>query len=220
MKKIAVLLSGSGFYDGSEIYEATFTLLALEDAGADVTCCAPDILQSDVIDHVAGHPVEGSSRSVLTESARVARGEVTDVAKLTPSEFDALIVPGGFGAAKNLCDFAVKGPDCQVDPGVASFIKGFHAEGKPIGLLCIAPAIGAALFGDRGIKLTIGNDPDTAAGIRALGAEHIECPVDEIVVDERNRIVSSPAYMLGPKMRDVKTGIDKLVAKVVEMAGA
>ncbi|MBC2602178.1 isoprenoid biosynthesis glyoxalase ElbB [Puniceicoccus vermicola] len=218
MKKVAVLLSGSGVYDGSEIYEATFTLLALEEAGVDVTCCAPDIPQMHVINHVTGDVAEGESRSVLVEAARLARGEVTDLAKLSEAEFDALILPGGFGAAKNLCDFAVKGPDCQVEPQVAGVVEAFHAAGKPIGLMCIAPAIGAALFGGKGIRLTIGNDADTASGLQALGAEHVDCPVDEIVVDENNKVVTTPAYMLGPKMADVKAGIDKLVAKVLEMA--
>ncbi len=218
MKRVAVLLSGSGVYDGSEIYETTFTLLALEEAGAAVTCCAPEIPQMHVINHGTGEVAEGESRSVLQEAARLARGQIKSLGDISSAGFDALVLPGGFGAAKNLCDFAVKGPDCQVEPEVAAFIKSFHAEGKPIGFICIAPAIGAALFGDRGIRLTIGNDPETASGLQALGAEHVECSVDEIVVDENNKVVSTPAYMLGPRMADVKAGIDKLVAKVVEMA--
>ncbi|MGE9291509.1 MAG: isoprenoid biosynthesis glyoxalase ElbB [Puniceicoccales bacterium] len=218
MKKVAVLLSGSGVYDGSEIYESTFTLLALEEGDAAVTCCAPNIQQMHVIDHSAGDIAEGESRSVLVESARVARGEIRDLADLSSAEFDALIVPGGFGAAKNLCDFAVKGPDCQVDPQVSALVKSFHAEGKPIGFLCIAPVIGAAVLGGQGVRLTIGNDAKTASALRALGAEHVDCSVDEIVCDEGNKVVSTPAYMLGTKMTEVKAGIDKLVAKVLEWA--
>jgi len=218
MKKVAVLLSGCGVYDGSEIYESTFALLALEAAGAGVTCCAPDIPQAHVIDHRSGETAVGESRSVLAESARLARGEISDLADLSPGDFDALILPGGFGAAKNLCDFASKGADCSVDPGVSAFLRGFRAAGKPIGLICIAPAIGAAVFGSEGVRLTVGNDADTGTALRAMGADPVECTVDDIVVDEGNRIVSTPAYMLGPRMNDVKKGIDRLVAKVLEMA--
>ena len=218
MKKVAVLLSGCGVYDGSEIYETTFTLLALEAAGAEVTCCAPDIPQAHVIDHRTGETAEGESRSVLAESARLARGEIADLADLSPVDFDAVILPGGFGAAKNLCDFAMKGADCSVHPGVSAFLRAFRAADKPIGLICIAPAIGAAVFGAEGVRLTVGNDADTGAALQSMGAEAVECAVEDIVVDEGSRIVSTPAYMLGPRMNDVKKGIDRLVAKVLELA--
>lgn len=218
MAKVAVLLCGCGVYDGSEIYETTFTLLALEEAGAEVQCCAPDVEQAHVINHRTGEEVPGEKRSVLTESARLARGKIQPAADIVPGDFDALIVPGGFGAAKNLCDFAFKGPDCTVHPEVARLFTTFHEEGKPVGLICISPAIGAALLGSKNVRLTIGNDADTAAGLEKLGAEHCECPVEDIVVDEENRIVSTPAYMLGSTMGKVKSGIDKLVSKVLELA--
>tara|TARA_R100000027_G_scaffold52103_3_gene40836 strand:+ start:14674 stop:15330 length:657 start_codon:yes stop_codon:yes gene_type:complete len=217
MKKVAVLLSGSGVYDGSEIYETTFTLLALEAAGAEAICCAPDIPQHHVVNHATGEVEEGEGRSVLIESARLARGKVVDLAELSSSDFDALILPGGFGAAKNLSNYSEKGPDCSVDPGVASFVRAFHAKKKPIGMMCIAPVIGAAVLGGSGIRLTIGNDQEAASALKSLGAQHVDCPVDEIVVDESNQVVSTPAYMLGVNMIGVKTGIDRLVAKVIEM---
>lgn len=218
MKKVAVLLSGCGVFDGSEIYETTFTLLALEEGDAEATCCAPDTKQAHVIDHRSGEEMEGEARSVLTEAARLARGEIRDAAEVQAADFDALVLPGGYGAAKNLCDFGFKGPDCSVHPEVSRLLREFHGAGKPLGLICIAPAAGAAVLGSQGVRLTIGNDPDTAAGLEKLGATHEECPVDEIVVDEANRVVSTPAYMLGPTMGKVKAGIDKLVAKVLEMA--
>jgi len=218
MAKVAVLLSGCGVYDGSEIYEATFTLLALEEAGAEAVCCAPDIRQAHVIDHRTGEEVADETRSVLSEAARLARGNIKAATEINPADFEALILPGGFGAAKNLSDFAFKGPDCAVDPEVARLVRSFHETGKPVGLICIAPAVGAAVLGSKGIRLTVGNDADTAAGLEQLGAFHQDCPVDEIVVDETNKIVTTPAYMLGPTMGKVKAGIDKLVSKVLEMA--
>lgn len=218
MSKVAVLLSGCGVYDGSEIYEGTFTLLALEEGGAEVVCCAPDIPQAHVVDHRTGEEMSGETRSVLAEAARLARGNIKPTTEINPADFDALILPGGFGAAKNLSDFAFKGPDCAVDPEVARLVRSFHETGKPVGLICIAPAVGAAVLGSKGVRLTIGNDADTASGLEKLGAFHQDCPVDDIVVDEANRIVSTPAYMLGPTMGKVKAGIDKLVAKVLEMA--
>ncbi len=218
MKKIAVLLSGCGVFDGSEIYEATFTLLALEEAGTEVVCCAPDIRQAHVIDHRTGEEASGETRSVLAESARLARGNIRAASGINPADFDALILPGGFGAARNLSDFAFKGPDCAVDPETAGLVRSFHSAGKPLGLVCIAPAVGAAVLGSHKPRLTIGNDADTAAALEKLGAVHEECAVDAIVVDAENKIVSTPAYMLGPTMGKVKAGIDKLVAKVLEMA--
>lgn len=219
MKNVAVILSGCGVFDGAEIYESTLTLLALDRAGAQVTCFAPNVPQMHVVNHLTGEAVEGESRNVLVEAARLARGEISDLADADWSGFDALIFPGGFGAAKNLCTFAVKGPDCDVLPEVASAVQAFSDAGKPIGFLCIAPAIGAKVLGSSGVELTIGNDADTAGGLSALGAKHIDCTTArEIHIDSERKIVSTPAYMLGQSISEVAEGIDKLVAEVLKLA--
>ena len=217
-KKVGVVLAGCGFLDGAEIHEATLTLLALDRAGADIICMAPNTDQMHVVDHGAGAPVEGAVRNTFTESARIARGEIQDIANIHASDLDALIFPGGFGAAKNLCTFAVDGPACQVNGDVQRIIREMLDVGKPQGFICIAPAIAAKVLGELGPKLTIGNDADTAAAINSLGAQHVDCPVDDTVVDENLKVVSTPAYMLGPSIAPVAKGIDKLVDQVLNLA--
>ncbi|MBW2456404.1 MAG: isoprenoid biosynthesis glyoxalase ElbB [Deltaproteobacteria bacterium] len=214
-KKIGVLLSGCGYLDGAEIHEATLTLYFMDKAGAEIVCMAPDKDQADVIDHNAGEP-QGEPRNVLRESGRIARGNVKDVATVTAEQLDALIIPGGFGAAKNLCSFAADGPDCSVDPGVAKLVTGMHAAKKPIGAECIAPALVAKLLGaDHHVQLTIGNDAGTAGALEKLGAKHTDQVVEDIVVDDANKVVTTPCYMLGPGPAQVGAGIEKLVAKVL-----
>jgi len=217
MKKIGVILSGCGVYDGSEIHEAVLTLLYLELAGAQAVCFAPDIDQHHVINHLTGNVMDDETRNVLVESARIARGQITDLTEIDSVDLDGLIFPGGFGAAKNLCDYAFKGVECEVIPEVAHVINSFHLEGKPIGFMCITPVIAARLFDDENIELTIGNDTQTAADIVAMGAVHVDTPVDSIVVSSRGKIVSTPAYMLGPSISDVAKGIEALVNKVLEL---
>lgn len=216
MAKVGVILSGCGVFDGTEIGEAILTLLCLDQRGAEYRCLAPKKSLA-VIDHVTRQPT-GETRCTLAESARIARGEIGDVAEGKAEEFDAFILPGGFGAAKNLCDFAEKGAECQVDPAVERLLREAHAAAKPLGFACIAPTIAAKVFGAESPKLTIGHDAETAAGIEALGAEHVVCDVKEIVVDERLRIVSTPAYMERTRLGEVYLGIDKLVAQVLEWA--
>ena len=217
-KRVAVVLSGCGFLDGAEIQEAVCTLLSLDRREARVQAFAPDLPQMHVVDHVRGEPVAGASRGVLAESARIARGQVTDLARARASDFDALVFPGGYGAAKNLCSYAVEGRKMQVNPEVARFVREFHAAKKPVGFICIAPVIGARLLGAEGVRVTIGNDPGTAADVESFGAKHVACKVEEACVDERLRVVSTPAYMLGPSVFPVSQGIDKLVSALLEMA--
>jgi len=217
-KRVGVVLSGCGFLDGAEIQEATLTLLFLDRAGAKVTPIAPDAEQMHVVDHVKGEPAGGERRNVLKEASRISRGEITEISKVKGADLDALILPGGYGAAKNLSTFAVDGKNLKVNPEVERLVKEMADQKKPIGFICIAPVIGAKVLGSRGVRLTIGNDPDTAAAIQALGAVHVNAPVDEIVVDEKNRVVSTPAYMLGPTISPVGKGIEKLVDKVLQMA--
>jgi enhancing lycopene biosynthesis protein 2 len=219
MVKVGVVLSGCGFLDGAEIHEAVLTAYFLEREGAELVFCAPDTDQMHVIDHRTGKVVEGTRRNVLAESARIARGEITAVKDVSADDIDALVLPGGFGAAKNLCDFAVKGPECTVDPGVEQLIRDVHAAGKPIGALCIAPAVVARVLGD-GVTLTVGTDKDTAEALTAMGAKHKDRPVDEILFDEAHRVVSTPAYMLGPGITDVARGIEACCKKVMELASS
>ena len=218
MKKIAVVLSGSGVFDGAEIHESVLTLLALERHGFEYQCFAPDIEQMHVINHLTGDVAEGESRNVLVEAARIARGDIKDLAEAKAQEFDAAILPGGFGAAKNLSDFAVKGSDCSVNPDLVNFIKDFANDKKPVGFMCIAPAMLPHIYG-QGTKLTIGTDKDTADAIEAMGGVHQSCPVDDIVVDEANNLVTTPAYMLAGSVSEAAKGIDKLVDKIAKMLG-
>ncbi len=214
---VGVVLSGCGYLDGAEIHEATLTLLALDRAGAKIVCMAPDVPQADVVDHRSQQPVPGATRNVLAEASRVARGDIRDIAEVQAHELDALVFPGGFGAAKNLCTFANDGPACSVNPDVERLVKGVHAAGKPLGFICIAPALGAKILGEHHPKLTIGSDIATARALEAMGAEHVQAPVDEAVVDERLKIASAPAYMLGPSIFPVARGIDKCVDAVLRM---
>ncbi len=215
-KNVAVILSGCGVYDGAEIHESVLTLLRLDQRGATLQCFAPNIAQLQVVDHLSGEQV-AETRNVLVESARIARGQVKDLREAKAEDFDALIVPGGFGAAKNLCDFAVKGAAMSVQPDVLALAQAFAAAGKPIGLMCIAPSMAAKIFG-AGVICTIGKDADTAAALRQMGAQHEECEVDDIVVDPANRLVSTPAYMLAQSIAEAAAGINKLVDQVLEMA--
>ncbi len=178
---------------------------------------APDIPQMHVINHLVGEPAEGESRNVLVESARIARGSIKDLATVQIADIDALILPGGFGAAKNLCDFAVAGPDCSVNTEVARLIKEMHAAKKPIAAVCIAPAVLSKVLGNEEIahRLTIGTDEGTAEALSKMGTEHIECPVREFVVDRENLLVSSPAYMLAENISEAAEGIEKTVKALI-----
>ncbi|ADU64893.1 ThiJ/PfpI domain-containing protein [Desulfurispirillum indicum S5] len=217
-KKVCVILAGCGVFDGAEIYESVFTLLALEKAGAIVTCVAPDVAQMHVINHATGEVAAGETRNVFVESARVARGNITPIADVKGSDFDAIIMPGGFGVAKNLSTFATQGAECSIHPEVERVLKEAYSAKKVLGAICIAPAVVARVFGDNNVKLTIGSDSATAEQISRTGANHIEARVTDVVVDNEHRIVTTPAYMLGQRMSEVKSGIDKLVQNVLELA--
>ncbi len=216
---VAVVLSGCGVFDGSEIHETVIIMLALDRRDVTYTCVAPR-KSFDVVDHVSGTET-GRTRDVFAESARIARGQITDLAEVNGEDFDAVVLPGGFGAAKNLCTFASEGAACSVDADVERFLREAHAAGRPIGFACIAPAIGARVFGaDLKPALTIGHDAGTAEGITRLGAEHVECDVRDIVIDEKHKIVTTPAYMEAKRITEVQEGIDKMIGTIVEMAGA
>jgi enhancing lycopene biosynthesis protein 2 len=193
-------------------------MLALDRAGAEMVICAPDMEQMHVVNHHTGEVAEGESRNVRIEAARIARGPVADVADIKADDLDALILPGGFGAVKNLCDFAVAGADCEVNPDVAALVREVHAQGKPVAAVCIAPALLAKVLGSEGPALTIGNDADTAGAMETLGATHIECPVTEFVIDRERKLITSPAYMLAQNISEAAEGIEKTVAALMELA--
>ena len=219
MKRVAVILSGCGVFDGTEIHEAVLTLLALDRANARILCAAPDVPQHHVINHYTQEPSPGETRNVLVESARIARGDIRPLSDLRVEEVDAAIVPGGFGAAKNLCTFALSGPNFEVHAEVADFLKAVHQAGKPLGFVCIAPAIAAKLFGAEEVEFTVGNDPQTAQNLEAAGGgRHVNCTVHNAVVDARRKIVTTPAYMLAQRITEAEAGINKLVQAVLEMA--
>jgi enhancing lycopene biosynthesis protein 2 len=217
-KRVGVVLSGCGFLDGAEIHEATLTLLSLDHRGATVLAAAPDVDQLHVVDHLKGAPEEGARRNVLAESARIVRGRVADLASVSARDLDALVFPGGFGVAKNLCTFAVDGRNMRVLADVERLVRDMRSAGKPMGFICIAPVIAARLLGQERVQVTIGDDAETAAAIESWGARHVARKVEEIAVDEHLKIVSTPAYMLGPWIAPVAAGIDRLVSAVLEMA--
>ena len=214
-KKVAVILSGCGVYDGAEIYESVITLLRLDQRGAQVQCFAPNIAQLHVINHLTGEEMP-ESRNVLVESARIARGNVKDLREADVEDFDALIVPGGFGTAKNLSNFAIEGAGCTVQPQVLALAEAFAEAGKPVGLICISPALAAKIYGP-GVTCTIGNDANTAAAMNKMGANHEDCAVTDIIEDKARKLVTTPAYMLAQSISEAASGINKLVDRVLEL---
>lgn len=212
----AVVLSGCGVYDGTEIHEAVLTLLAIDRAGGTAACFAPDREQMHVVNHLTGEAT-AKSRNVLVESARIARGRISPLTAFQAADFDALIFPGGFGAAKNLSSFAVDGPGCSVDADVAAAITAMHQAGKPIGALCIAPALLAKVLGK--VSLTIGSDAGTAAALEAMGATHCLTDHAEVVVDRTHKVVTSPCYMLDASIGQVADGAAATVEAILKLLG-
>lgn len=217
MKKVAVILSGCGVFDGSEIHESVLVLLALDRANAQIICAAPDIRQHHVTNHLTKQPVANEDRNVLVESARIARGKIIPLSGLDVNAVDAIILPGGFGAATNLSTFGLKNERFGVLPEVVKVLEAAHRAGKPLGFVCIAPAIAAQVFGREKVELTIGTDAATANQLEATGARHFSCSVHNVVVDRRLKIVSTPAYMLAERITEAEAGINKLVSAVLEM---
>lgn len=220
MTRVGLVLSGSGFKDGSEIQEAVIAMLALEEAGATVVCLAPDVELVTTRHLPDGDGAALPRRNVLEESARIARGQVRDLQAVSEHDFDAIVLPGGFGAALNLSTFATEGTGMTVEPGLERLLRAMYAAKKPIGAICIAPVIIAKLFGPSGVRLTIGTDRDTAAAVTALGAVHVDCEVTGCVTDEAQKIVTTPAYMLAESVKDIHQGIRRLAGEVVRFAKA
>lgn len=215
MTTIGVVLSGCGVYDGSEIHEATLILYFLDKKNITIQCLAPDISQRQVINHVTGKEMK-ETRNVLVEAARIARGNIKNIAEVSADDFDALIFPGGFGAAKNLSDYAFKGDRFTVNDHVRTLVADMRAARKPLGFTCISPVIAAKLI--PGVTVTVGNDPSTIEAIEASNAKHLEAAVEDILYDEKNNVITTPAYMYNARISEVAAGIEKLVGKVVELA--
>jgi enhancing lycopene biosynthesis protein 2 len=213
MKKFAVVLAGCGVFDGAEIHEAVMTLWAIQKNGASYELFAPDIPQHHVVNHLTGKEMH-ENRNVLVESARIARGKVKALGQFHADDFDALIFPGGFGVAKNLCDFAFKGENCAVNPDVVRTVKAMAEKGKPIGALCISPVIMARIFGN--VDVTIGQDKVTAAAIEKMGAHHIATSHGEVVIDSRRKIFTTPCYMLDATILQVAEGADHIVKAMLQ----
>jgi enhancing lycopene biosynthesis protein 2 len=220
--KVAVLLAGCGHLDGAEVREAVLTLLALDQHGAEFQCIAPNAAQHHVVNHVTGEPVDGATRNILEESSRIARlGKCLDLAQARAGDYDALLMPGGFGVAKNHCSFAFKGADAEVRPDVAAFVRAFFEAKKPVGAICIAPALVAlVLSGRSSATLTLGGDPGCADAMRRLGHLHEDTPsAREIVIDEELNLITTPAYMFDDaRLGDVFVGIERCVAEVLSRA--
>lgn len=217
MKHIAIVLSGCGHLDGSEITESVSCLIALSQANAQYTIFAPNINYTPM-NHKTKEPYPNAQRNTLEESARIARGQVFDLQTLKEEKFDALLFPGGYGAATHLSNWALKGSQAQVHPDVERIIRAFHQASKPIGAVCIAPTLVAKVLGSHHVSLTIGNDKETADEIKKTGAKHIDCPVDDFITDRLNKIITSPAYMYNTDPGKVFKGISALVRELVEMA--
>ncbi len=220
-KNVAVILSGCGVFDGAEIHEATLTLLALDLAGARAVVAAPDCNQAKVVNHRTQTEVPGETRNVLVEAARIARGEIRPIGELRVSELDAAILPGGYGAALNLSSFAKAGADLEIEPSLAGFLREMWSARKPLGALCIAPPILAKVLKDagvRGARLTIGCDAGVAGAIEALGQTHVQCEASGCVVDEANRVVTSPAYMTASGIGELWRGVQATVKALLDLA--
>lgn len=215
MTRVGVILSGCGFMDGAEIHESVCTLLALDQAGVTTSIYAPDV-DFDVVDHLTGAPT-GEKRNCLVESARIARGKVEDIKLADAKQLDALFLPGGQGAAKVLSTFADEGAQCSINEDTSRLLREMHAAKKPIAAICIAPAVVARALGEHGPKLTIGTDTGTARLLEGMGCKHESCTVTEFTVDREHKLVTTPAYMLGPSIAHVQKGIEKTVKETLAM---
>ncbi len=214
MKTIAVILSGCGVYDGAEIHETTLSLLSIAKNGCTYRIFAPDIDQHHVVNHITGEEMN-ESRNVLIESARIARGAIAPLSEFVAADFDGLLLPGGFGAAKNLSDWAFKGPGASINQEVSDAINCMADMKKPIAALCISPVIIAKVLGD--VELTIGQDEGTAQGVEAVGAKHVNTNHGEVIIDKKHKVVTTPCYMLDANIVQIAEGAENVVKAMIEL---
>ncbi len=217
MPKFAVVLSGCGRADGSEIHEAVTALLAIDKHGCTYECFAPDMEQSAVINHLTSEKTE-ERRNVLAESARIARGDIKPLSELRVEDYDCLLFPGGLGAVTNWCDFAKNGINCNVESSVSRVLEEAYRQKKVIGAMCIAPVTIARVLGKYGITITIGKDKTVAEAIEKTGAKHQNTKVEDACVDEEHRIVTTPAYMLAKSIKEVAKGAESMVEAMITLA--
>ncbi len=213
-KKFAIILAGCGVYDGAEIHEATLTMLAISRQGAEYQCFAPDVDQAHVVNHLIGKEMN-EKRNVLVESARIARGNILPLSDFHASEYDSIVFPGGFGVAKNLCTYAFDGVECSVNEEVRAAVNEMYKARKPIGALCISPVLIAKILGD--VEVTIGMDPKTASAVKSMGGKHVNTTHGEVVVDKRNKIVTTPCYMLDANISQIADGADQVIRTILGM---
>lgn len=213
MKKFAVILNGCGHLDGSEIHEAVMTLLAIDRHECSYTIFAPDAPQYHVMNHLTRQPMEGS-RNMMVEAARIARGDIHEISTYNPADFDALVLPGGFGVAKNLFTYAFDGPNAQVLESVRKAITDTHTTHKPIGALCISPVLVSKILGD--ITVTVGSDPATIRDVEAMGASHVNTQITEVISDKKNMVFSTPCYMLPASIADIADSAYNLIDTMLE----
>ncbi len=213
MKRFAVIIAGCGVYDGAEIHETVLTLLAIERHNGSYQLFAPDINQAHVINHLDGKEMN-ETRNVLIESSRIARGQIKPLTLFKSEEFDALVFPGGFGVAKNLCDYAFKGAECIVHPQVSKAVQRMHHERKPIGAMCIAPVLITRLLAP--VKVTIGDDEVTSKHIGEMGGEHIHTVATQVIIDEQNNVFTTPCYMLNSSITEIADGCDNLITEMTK----
>jgi enhancing lycopene biosynthesis protein 2 len=217
MKKFALILAGSGVFDGSEIHEVTLSMLAIMQQGGTYQCFAPDIDQHHVLNHITGEEMN-ETRNVLIESARISRGNIKNINEFKAEDFDVLMIPGGFGVAKNLCDFAFKGADCSVHPEVEKVVMEMKDAGKPIAALCISPVIISKLFGD--VELTLGQDEGTIKHVEKLGSRHVKTTHGEVIVDKKYKVYTTPCYMLDANIVEIYQGATNVVKAILKDLGS
>ena len=216
MPKFAVVLSGCGRADGSEIHEAVTALLAIDKEGCTYDCYAPDMEQSAVINHLTSEKTE-ERRNVLAESARIARGNIKPLSELKVEDYDCILFPGGLGAVTNWCDFARSGINCNVETSVSRVLEEAYRQKKVIGAMCIAPVTISRVLGKYGITVTIGKDKTVAEAIEKTGAKHQNTKVEDACIDSKNRVVTTPAYMLANSIKEVATGAESMVKAMIEL---
>lgn len=214
-KKFAIVLSGSGVFDGAEIHESTLTMLSIAKAGGTYQCFAPDKEQAHVINHLTGEEMP-EKRNVLVEAARIARGNIKPLTEFSSDDFDMIVFPGGFGVAKNFCSFAFDGPDCDVDPEVEKVVKSAVENGLPIGALCVSPVLMARIL--PAVDVTIGEDQETAEAISTMGGSHYITDHGEVIIDEKYKLVTTPCYMLDATIQQIAEGTDNIVKELIYLS--
>ncbi len=215
MKKIAVILAGCGNRDGSETHETLSVLLAIDKRGIEYQCFAPNG-DFEVFNHIEGKK-SGEKRHLITEASRLCRGNIKALSMYKAEDYDALIIPGGMGAAQNLSNYAFVGKDIIVNQEVEKAILETYSANKPIGALCIAPMLLAKVLGDKNPTLTLGNDCPAAQDAISLGCNHQICKSNEVAVDVKHKIVTTPAYMVATHISEIFEGSDNLVEQICKL---